>query len=225
MRLTAPTAHGLTVAHRPQSPLVDRQGHPLAPHLQQVLESLVPRLLRQFPVLKDEILLTEVLEESGRRVADHERRIGAIERLRGFTWVTLRNVATSRMGRQSVRLAQKTLPSEESHAVLSSLASDLSSQDEIERDIVVREVLTSLPPDERSVCVGKLLGFSSREIAKYRRSSAAAVDALFWRVKQKIQGVYAVAPPSTKHAEARPVTRGRARVRSLEQGHTDEADG
>lgn len=181
------------------------------------------RLLRQFPVLKDEILLTEVLEETGRRVADHERRIGAIERLRGFTWVTLRNVATSRMGRQSVRLAQKTLPSEESHAVLSSLASDLSSQDEIERDILVREVLTSLPPDERSVCVGKLLGFSSREIAKYRRSSAAAVDALFWRVRQKIRGVYALAPPSTKHAEERPVTR--ARVQSLEQGHTDEADG
>jgi DNA-directed RNA polymerase specialized sigma24 family protein len=158
----------------------------------------VPRLLRQFPVLKDDFLMTEVLEEAGRRVADHEREKGVLDRLRGFTWVTLRNVATSRVGRQSARLAQRTLPPEESQAALSALTAEWSSQGEIERDILFREVLTSLAPDERVVCVWKLAGFSSREIARHRRSSVAAVDALFWRVKQKLRGLYQFARPATK---------------------------
>jgi DNA-directed RNA polymerase specialized sigma24 family protein len=211
------------VVHRSHSPLLDRQGRPLASHLQEVLGSLVPRLLRQFPMLNDDLLLTEVLEEAGRRVADHEGKRGALDRLRGFTWVTLRNVATSRMGRQSTRLSQRTLPSEESQTALSALTSEWSSQGEIERDILFREVLTSLAPDERVVCVWKLAGFSSREIARHRRSSVAAVDALFWRVKQKIRGLYHFARPVTKASETRPIIR--ARTQSLEHGHTDEVDG
>jgi DNA-directed RNA polymerase specialized sigma24 family protein len=191
-RLTALTVRGDAVVDRSHSPLLDRQGRPLASHLQEVLKTLVPKLLRQFPVLKDDFLLTEVLEEAGRRVADHERKKGALDRLRGFTWVTVRNVATSRVGRQSARLSQRTLPAEESHAALSAVTAEWSSQREIERDILFREVLTSLAPDERVVCVWKVLGFSSREIARHRRSSVAAVDALVWRVKQKIRGLYQV---------------------------------
>jgi hypothetical protein len=106
---------------------------------------------------------------------------------------------------------------------LSALTSEWSSQGEIERDILFREVLTSLAPDERVICVWKLAGFSSREIARHRRSSVAAVDALFWRVKQRIRGLYRAAQPATKASETRPIIR--ARRQSLEHGHTDEVDG
>ena len=74
------------------------------------------RLRRQFPALQDEVALTEVMEEAGRRIASREERGGPIEKLHGYAWVTVRSVATSHMRRGSIRLIQKTLDSEASHA-------------------------------------------------------------------------------------------------------------
>src|SRR5438046_2806287 len=49
--------------------LLDEYGQPLSTRLQDVLLPLAARLRRQFPSLNDDCTLTEVLEESGRRIA------------------------------------------------------------------------------------------------------------------------------------------------------------
>jgi RNA polymerase sigma factor (sigma-70 family) len=168
--------------------LLDSNGKPLAERIQRVLSRLLPRLRRQFPALQqDDAALTEVMEEAGRRIASREDRGGPIEKLHGYAWVTIRSVATSRMRRGSIRLIQKTLESEASHARLASQPAEWGTAEEIERDILLREVLGKLSQEERLVCVWKKAGFSSQEIAQHQGRSVAAVDTLFSRAKQKLR--------------------------------------
>lgn len=167
--------------------LLDANGEPFSSHLERVLRELAPRLLRQFPALKDEAVLADILEEAGRKIAEHERRAGPIEKLHGYAWVAMRSVATSRMRRGSMRMERAALRSEESQAVLSGMASDVGTADEIERSILIEEILAQLSEQERTLFMWKKAGFSSKEIASGLKMSVAGVDQLFHRVKEKVQ--------------------------------------
>ena len=168
---------------------VDRSGQLFADRIQQVLHLLEPRLRRHFPLIRDEVILTEILEEAGRRIIDHELRVGPIEKLRGYAWVTIRSVATSRLRRASMRLQQATLGSKESEAVLSQLPTARGSPEAIERRLLAREIAQSLSTEERHVYTWKEAGFSSQDIARYRGTSAGAVDTMFHRAKQKARAM------------------------------------
>ena len=173
---------------RSRSPRVtDRNGALLADRIQGVLDDLGPRLKRHFPALQDDITLTEVMEEAGRRIVLREKRGGPIEKLHGYAWVTLRSVATSRMRRGATRLIQRTLESNASEARLASSPAVAGTVEEIERTILLREVLAQLSPEERLICVWKKSGYSSQEIARFQGRSVAAIDTLFSRAKQKIR--------------------------------------
>ena len=56
--------------------LLDETGQPLSSHVQQTLRDLAPRLQRYLPTLTDEVLLTEILEEAGRKICHHEEHVG-----------------------------------------------------------------------------------------------------------------------------------------------------
>ena len=171
---------------------LDQTGKPFDDRIETVLCDLLPRFRRQFPSFTDEVVVAEILEEAGRRIADHETRAGLVDRLHGYAWVTVRNIAMSRMRRAPSRLAQRTLASEQGEIALSSVESPLGSPDQIESDVLLHEVLAQLTADERLVCVWKKAGFSTKEIAKHRGSSVSAVDTLFFRAKQKIRRLLGV---------------------------------
>jgi RNA polymerase sigma factor (sigma-70 family) len=172
---------------------VDQTGHPLNDRLQQVLRALAPRLRRQFPALRDDVVITEILEEAGRRMVEHERRFGPIEKLRGYAWVSIRHAATSRLRRASMRLQQQTLDGAESMAAMADLPAERGSAEAVERDLLLAEILALLSEEERKVCIWKKAGFSSREIARYLGHSTEAVDTMFFRVKQKVRKALEVA--------------------------------
>jgi DNA-directed RNA polymerase specialized sigma24 family protein len=167
--------------------LLDENGHPLNARIESALTRLVPRFRKHFPMLQDEHDLTEVLERAGRRIANRERQIGAIESLHGYAWVTLRNVATSCVRRGSGKLAQHTLNSHESETALAELPAETGTPEQIELAILISEVETHLSAQERLVLGWKKAGFSSEEIAQFRGTSIGAVDALFSRAKHKIR--------------------------------------
>jgi hypothetical protein len=77
--------------------LLDSNGKPLAERIQRALAKLLPKVRRQFPSLRDDLALTEIIEEAGRRIASREERGGPIEQLHAYAWVTLRSVATSHL--------------------------------------------------------------------------------------------------------------------------------
>lgn len=53
--------------------------------------------------------------------------------------------------------------------------------------IVLRQVLNALSREEQLVCIWKIAGFSSREIAQHHGRSVAAIDALFAQAKRKLR--------------------------------------
>lgn len=184
--------HGGTMERLRHGRLLDEDGQPLADHIANALMSLVPRFRKHFPTFWDEQDLTEVLEQAGRKIAKRERYGGPIERLHGYAWVTLRNVATSSVRRGCGRLVQHTLNANESETALAELPAETGTPDEIEAAILVREVQAHLTANERLVIGWKKAGFSSEEIAQFRHTSIGAVDALFSRAKNKIRALLRV---------------------------------
>ena len=178
--------------HRGALGLLDSNGKPLGDRIERVLAGLLPKLRRRFPNLQDEVAITEVMEEAGRRIASREARGGPIERLHGYAWVTVRSVATSHMRRPATRLIQHTLASEASQEHIALAPAQYGSPEQTERDILLREVLARLSPEERMVCLWKMAGFSAQEIAPALGRSVASVDTLFSRAKQKIRGAVSI---------------------------------
>lgn len=172
--------------------ILDEHGQPIHPRIESVLTSLVPRLQRYFPTFRDDGALIEALEEAGRRITHRESKAGPIERLHAYAWVTLRNVATSRLRAGPARLAQRTLASKESETLLEITPSRFGTVEEIERSILLREVLDTLAPEERLICLWKKAGYSSQEIAARRGGSAAAVDTLVSRIRHRVRAILAL---------------------------------
>ena len=167
--------------------LLDSNGKPLGDRIERVLAGLLPKLRRRFPNLQDDVAITEVMEEAGHRIASREARGGPIERIHGYAWVTVRTVATSHMRRPATRLILHTLVPEASHEHIAAAQAQYGSPEQMERDILLREVLARLSPGERMVCLWKMAGFSAQEIASALGRSVVAVDTLFSRAKQKIR--------------------------------------
>lgn len=172
--------------------LLDSNGNPLDDRIERVVIGLLPKLRRRFPMLQDEVALTEVLEEAGRRIASREQRGGPIERIHGYAWVTVRSIAASYLRRPSTKLIQHTVDGAASDVLLAHASSDYGSAEQIERTILLKEALATLSDEERMVCVWKQAGFSSQEIARFQGRTVAAVDTLFCRAKQKVREVLGV---------------------------------
>jgi DNA-directed RNA polymerase specialized sigma24 family protein len=63
------------------------------------------------------------------------------------------------------------------------------SVEQIEREILLREIEASLTPEEARIFHLKALGFSSEEIARLRGSSVNSVDKVMSRLKQKFRAL------------------------------------
>jgi DNA-directed RNA polymerase specialized sigma24 family protein len=166
--------------------ILDGRGRPLPPNIEQTLLDLAPRFQREFPAFRDDLSLVEVLEEAGRKIVKTERA-SPIVRLHAYAWVTLRSVASSRLRRLNARLEQRTLTLEDGETAAESLPAKFGTAEEIERHILLREVLSVLTPEERLVCIWKMRGFTSEEIASRRGGTAVAVDTLLSRSRLRVR--------------------------------------
>ena len=163
--------------------LIDSNGRPFEGRVARVLEKIAPRLRREFPALEDDVVVTEVLEEAGRRIVQREAKKGPLERLYGFAWVTIQNVARSRLVTLRSRVAQAESRGED---FVVPLVAQEGSPEQIERDLLLKELLASLSEEEQEVFLYKRVGWSSAEIAAALHKSPGAIDVLFFRIKQKL---------------------------------------
>lgn len=190
--------------------LISPDGTPLDRRLARVLLGMRRRLCREFPIGEDEVVIVEILEEAGRRLMARERRGGPITNLYGFAWVTLRNVASSRLARarSKVCLAEVTEP-----ALLAQLQARDGAPDRIERRILLLEVLSRLAPHERQICVWKYAGVSTAAIARRQGRQVSAVDAIYSRAKRKLREMF-LAPPPRSSRNHRPTSSRMTRPRA-----------
>ena len=186
-RILPAPSDGDEMEHPRKLGLLDGNGQPFCAHVEDVLGRLLPRLRREFPTLQDDVAQVEVLEEAGRRLVGREARSGSIEKINGYAWVTIRSIAMSRLRQGQGRLLQRSLETDASEAVLSHVAALEGSPEQVERRIVLREVLAMLTRDEQRVCLWKFMGFSSEEIARRRGSTVNAVNLVFFHAKERIR--------------------------------------
>jgi DNA-directed RNA polymerase specialized sigma24 family protein len=167
--------------------ILNADGHPVETRIEEALVALVPRFLRHFPRFRDDPALTEALEEVARRISQREQTSGPIAALHGYAWVALRSVAVSILRRGPATLRRRTIDPEEAEEVLRSIPSRLGTPAEIERGVLFRQILAMLTLEERLVCAWKRAGFSSQEIARRRGTTAAAVDKLLSRARERVR--------------------------------------
>ena len=165
---------------------LDHRGKPLPDHIQRTLEELAPRLRRKFSMIRDDVIVVEILEQAGRQIVKQEEQQGRIEHLYGFAWVTVRNVTISRLRRSPHLLEHSTVDSARSAVAISRLTDERSSPSEIEYKILLAEVLGRLSPRERMIAISKKGGFSSREIADHLGMTVSSVDTAFCRIRRKV---------------------------------------
>ena len=205
--------------------LLDERGNPLSTRIETALRSLVPRFRKQFPTVQDELELTEILEKAGTRIARRERQSGPLDKLHAYAWATLRSVFMSWMRRGSHRLTHRTVGSEQSHAILTTLPAQSGTPEQIEQHVLWREAREHLSDWEWTVCSMKIMGYSSAEIGRPRGSSSAAVDMVFSRAKEKLRVVFGVQRegPSGSAATRAPTTP--VHGLSVDTAETEKADG
>jgi DNA-directed RNA polymerase specialized sigma24 family protein len=171
--------------------LVDARGVPFDDHMHEVLQTLVPRLLRQFPQLDDVVLLVEVLEEAGERVLRRQQERGPLANVYGYAWVTVRNVALTRLHAGQSQVVRHTLPPDESAQRLATLPARDATPEAIERGILLQEAFAQLSPHDRLLFAWKQAGCSSEWIAIRQGRSVAAVNTAFTRAKQRLRQLLA----------------------------------
>ena len=184
--------------------LIDADGRPFDRRITQVLQKVAPRLRREFPALEDEVVVTEVLEEAGRRIVQREAKRGPLERLYGFAWVTIQNVARSRLQTRKAQVASLEARGEEFTVPL---VAQEGSPEQIERDLLLKELLSNLSEEEQEVILYKKLGLSTAEIAERQQRSPGAVDVLFFRIRQKFRDLLSSKDESGTATAASPATR------------------
>jgi hypothetical protein len=166
--------------------LLDEFGQPLSTRLQSVLLLLAPRLQRQFPALNDDCTLTEVLEESGRRIAAREERKGPLDNVQAYAWVVVRRMAALRLRHDHWAVARATLTSAESEMALRVIPAGFATSEQIYNDILCKELLAHLSPIEQQIAKGKNAGHSADEIARGCGTSRRTVFNAWRRLKRKM---------------------------------------
>jgi len=166
--------------------LLDEYGQPLSTRLQSVLLPLTARLQRQFPALNDDCTLTEVLEESGRRIAAREERKGPLDNLHAYAWVVVRRMATLRLRHDQWAVASATLTSAESEMALRGMPAGFATSEQIFNDMLCKELLARLNPIEQHIVKGKHAGQSDDEIARGCGTSRRTIFNAWRRLKRKM---------------------------------------
>jgi len=166
--------------------LLDEYGQPLGARLQSVLLPLAARLQRQFPALNDDCTLTEVLEESGRRIAAREERKGPLDNPHAYAWVVVRRMAALRLRHDQWAVASATLAGAESEMALRGMPAGFATSEQIYNDILCKELLAHLSPIEQQIAKGKSAGHSEEEIARGCGTSCRTIFNAWRRLKRKM---------------------------------------
>lgn len=177
---------GVPMGSADKHAFLDDDGNPLAARIQAVLRVLRLRFGSRLPRIVDDVFVTEVFEEAGRKIVAHEAEHGQVEDLEAFAWTVVLNVARSRLGRSSMRVIGATLDHTASDAVLRGLHARDGSKEQIENDILVQQVLAKMTPEERDLYFRKSWGHSVRDIARACGKSEGHVNTLVYRMRLKI---------------------------------------
>ena len=185
--------------------LIDGDGQPFDGRITKVLHQIAPRLRREFPALEDDVAVTEVLEEAGRRIVQCEVEAWTA---RAAVWLRVgddperRAHASDEPGSLRPRVSRREAKSSSCGSSRRRARPSRSSG-----ICLLKELLSNLSEEEQEVILFKKLGLSTAEIAERQQRSPGAVDVLFFRIKQKFRDLLAPNDASGTATAASPATR------------------
>jgi DNA-directed RNA polymerase specialized sigma24 family protein len=208
--------------------LLDKRGQPFTLRIERLLRGCIPQLREQFAALRnDELLLTLVLEEGGRRLVrwEQQQRRPLDEWCHQFAWKVVLNVGRSWMVLDANRMNRATIRAEAGEAILSRLPStSWGTPQQIEDAVRLRETHDRLPEDQWSVLESKIAGYSAAQIGEKRGSSADAVNMVFSRAKRKLRALLGPLPAAAADGTRGGASRGAPQPSAHNRGDT-HADG
>ncbi|MEP7309343.1 MAG: hypothetical protein ABJA98_27890 [Acidobacteriota bacterium] len=177
--------------HRDDVSLVNEYGQPFSARLNDALTDLAPRLRAAFPILNDPYALTEILEEAARNIMAREAGEGAVDDLRAYAWTTATHTVVRRLKRGEWAVQRASLSVDDSASALASMLSAAPTLDQIEAEILAREIADQLSPDDQHLLRCRRAGLSLAEIAQQQRRSRVAVESSWRRVKRRMYSLAA----------------------------------
>jgi RNA polymerase sigma factor (sigma-70 family) len=164
--------------------------------VERALSELRPRLRRAFPIFTDDALETGILERASRQIRQRRQQDDVIANLQAYAWVTLRHVALSWLRSGVGKMAQRTVSASQELTMPALMAVD-GTADQIETHVLANELLARLTPRERHLCQWRAAGFTSREIAAMRDTSAGAIDTSLSRIRRRLRRELADLPSAS----------------------------
>ncbi len=173
---------------RPQDvSLVDASGQPFDDRLHDALITVAPRLQREFLALADASVLSEVLEETGNRLAAREGRKGAVRELKTYAYVVARRIANLRTRLDQWELRTSSLNGETVTNGQAVSANGWGTLEDIEDTILAKELAARLPEALRREYALRYMGLSTDEIAVREGTSTVNVESRWRQVKRKLR--------------------------------------
>lgn len=167
--------------------LVDQQGQPAAARIQLVFDGLHPRFRTHFPTIQDDAAIAFVFESAAAKVIRHEHLNGDAASLHGLAWTALKRQALSWLRSKRAQTEARTLGSADGLEYLNRLAAVDFSAEQIERQVLCRQILERLPERDAKLLMLQQAGFSVREIAEHFGESTSAVATRLTRLKQTLR--------------------------------------
>lgn len=179
----------MKIDHLAKSPLIDDSGSPLDPRVRLALSGLTARFAREFASIRDAAVVASLFEKAGGAIARHEEVKGPVERLPAFAWIVLRNLAVSWIRSPAGRVELASISGRSGDQFIGNRKSERGTADEIQSDILLRQILSTLSTAEREVVILRKAGFTSKEIAAKRGGSVSAVNTMMCRLKKRLAAV------------------------------------
>jgi DNA-directed RNA polymerase specialized sigma24 family protein len=167
--------------------LLDENGEPMDRRIVATLRKLVSKFRRQFPTIRDEVEIHELFEHVAQGMGRRERESGPLEKPAGYAWAALQRMAISKLRGGAIEFHRKRVEARSGPELVSRLRALDGAPEQIERNLLLSEFRAHLTSDEELVYAHKLAGYSSEDIGRLRGSSAAAVDVVVTRLKQKLR--------------------------------------
>ncbi len=167
--------------------LVDEQGRPVDERTLGVLEKLQGRFRKQFRRIQDESVVTTIFEKVAALMARRERASGPLERPYGYAWRALQSIAISNLRGTSIELHRHRAESRDGRDIVRRLEAMDGTPDQIERDILMKELVAQMTPEEAFIVAHKMAGHTSAVIAAKLGCAPATVDVAVWRIRQRLR--------------------------------------
>jgi len=182
----------------PTFQLLDEAGQPLSATTQAVFLRLEQRFREHFPTLNDPAVVRNLFDRAGQQYARMLGNGEQVEKPEALAWKILRNLGTSELRRSEQRVSNGTVHGDAVDRLLENRVSEYGTPQQSFAIVHASEILAQLNATERKCITLKSVGWTSVEVGKELQMTAAAVDKMMQRIRDRCRGRFLGTPNPPK---------------------------